>query len=233
MRRLRVMLICLAITACESPEGPMGPSGQAGANGAQGPQGMPGLQGPAGAASTSLFVARFDDESDVFAWGKTRDSWEITDGRLLVSGSGSEDQGTHLAPSTSFDGDIEISVDTEWLEGTTDWSYGLSIRAGAEGRYQFGISATGGYIVGILGGTIAKEALVDWTISENINVRGRNNLRVTAYGDQFRFYVNDQLMAEFSDSRLASGRVSVFVEKLQEVAFDNLTVRKIEAGPLR
>jgi hypothetical protein len=62
---------------------------------------------------------------------------------------------------------------------------------------------------------------------------GRNNLRVTAYGDQFRFYVNDQLMAEFSDSRLAGGRVSVFVEKLQEVAFDNLAVRAIKAGPLR
>lgn len=233
MRFFTAFIAIVFLAACEGPVGPTGPAGPTGDGGADGQRGATGLQGQPGVAATSLFVARFDNENEVFTWQKTRNTWEIIDGRLHISGSGSEDQGTHLATSTSFDGDIEVSVDTEWLEGERGFSYGLSLRIGTEGRYQFGIAAAGAYVVGFLGGADFPEALVDWTVSESINVNGKNNLRVTAYGDHFRFYVNDDLLTEVHDDRVAAGRISVYVEKLQEVAFDNLAVRAIQTEPLR
>jgi hypothetical protein len=57
---------------------------------------------------------------------------------------------------------------------------------------------------------------------------------VDAQGSSFLFHINDQLVAEVTDSDYASGEVGFYVESFDSASthihFDNLTIRKFEVS---
>jgi hypothetical protein len=77
--------------------------------------------------------------------------------------------------------------------------------------------------------------LVNWTRSDAINAGpGRNTLRAVCLGDYLALYVNDQFMADTTDSTYTSGQVGLAASagsRLGVVAqFDNLIVRRAVSG---
>jgi len=229
-----LLIICLA--GCEAPMGPAGESIQ-GEKGDQGERGLAGLQGIAGAngeAGDLRYVARFNSEDEISTWRK-RDtgSWRIEEGRLILSGTGVGRLMT-VRPTTHFTSDLDISVDTEWLGGENRASYGILFRFSLKGIYGFGISATGGY--GIYewdeGWDTPPEALIDWTASSVINKEGKNTLRVVTSGSLFEFYINGTMVNSVTDETLTEGVIGLFVQNIQEVAFDNLEVIERDEQPL-
>ena len=239
---LALLTLSFVLAACEGKEGPMGPVGPAGPQGAQGetgargPQGVEGPRGEAGPVGPSgtageTYLSRFDSEAEVATWFKaTNGSWRIEDGRLFMAG-GISGKFMVLSPSRVFSGDLEISVESEWLSGTESQAYGVQFREGSAGAYGFTISRNGGYALWKwTGGTIS--ALIDWRPSDAIQQTSANTLGVVASGDHIRLYLNGTQIDEVSDASFADGRVGLIVGDLQEVSFDNFRVTESGVLPL-
>ena len=53
-------------------------------------------------------------------------------------------------------------------------------------------------------------------------------MRVVTQGPLISLYVNGHLLDQVDDDSLADGGVGLWVQKLQEIAFDNLIVIEVE-----
>ena len=158
------MLISLA--GCEGRVGPAGESiqGEKGDIGDTGRQGRTGPQGEQAPPSDLTYVARFNSEDEISTWWKSdKGSWRIEDGRLILSGTG-DVKLMAVEPNTYFTSDLDISVDTEWLGGVDNESYGILFRHSSKGAYGFGINANGTYHVSEWDESSGTpETLIDWT----------------------------------------------------------------------
>ena len=136
-----------------------------------------------------------------------------------------------VGPNTSFTSDLDISVDTEWLGGIDNYYYGILFRLSSKGAYGFGIASNGGHWVGELDKDMeAWEKLIDWTFTSAINKEGKNTLRIITSRSRFEFYINGVMVNSITDDTLTEGYMELFVDNLQEVAFDNLVVKVIETN---
>ena len=244
MKKILLMALMLVWTGCEGPEGPMGPPGEEGEQGPQGEEGGQGLRGPAGlqgqrgpqgepgiSTSYEVYLTQFNEPEDIARWDKaSTGSWEVMDGKLFMGG-GVRDYFMEIWPQTEFGPDIDVSVQTEWIDGIDDYGYGLKVRSGfgasAARGYGFLISANGGYKIMRWDGEDKENLplnLVDWKPGGSIRRNGVNDLRVVSKANSFEFYINEVLTDQVSDASYDRGRVGLLVASLQQISFDNLTV---------
>lgn len=156
--------------------------------------------------------------------------------------------------------DFDLRVTAQALEGPLNNGYGVVFRlVNPDNNYQFLVSSDGYYAVKrVLNGE--ERFLSAWIDSPIVNqgMDAPNHLRVVARGDQFQFYVNDELVelcipieadaiSTYSggtcyggtmentliDSSIDAGRLGVIAESFNEpgvvVEFDNLLVFAPEA----
>lgn len=230
MIRMLLLILAMALIGCEGPTGPDGPQGEAGEQGDRGPAGLPGQRGE----SDVTYVARFNSASEIATWQKDDlGAWRVEGGRLFVSGS--TESMMRVRSSAEFAGDVEISLDTEWVQGVDNDLYGIEFRSGFTGTaYAFGITAAGQYAVFRWDGGSGNPAITlrSWTSHSSIEAWGQNTLRVVAGGQQLEFLVNGVIVDQLADDTHSGGWVGATVGGLQEVAFDNLSVREINTQPL-
>jgi hypothetical protein len=130
--------------------------------------------------------------------------------------------------------DFIMEVDAKQVSGPDNNAYGVIIRYGIESDdfYAFIISGDGYYAFTVDGAKHADpEFLVDWTESPAINKGTQtNHIKIAAVGPSIKYYINDQLLGEVQDSRLATGTIGFFAGTVDEggvqIAFDNLKISK-------
>ena len=74
------------------------------------------------------------------------------------------------------------------------------------------------------------ETLIDWTPFTGLEPTGWNRLRIVAQGDEFSFFLNGKLLAEFRDNAFRAGQLALcagtFAEPELIVRFDELVVQE-------
>jgi len=237
MKRILGLVLIICLAGCEGPMGPAGETGEEGEKGDVGARGYGGLQGPPGEKGPPgqdgmgdlTYVARFNSEDEISTWWKSDNgAWRIEEGRLILSGTGGG-LVMSVMPTPNFTSDIDISVDMEWLGGEAAVGpYGIFFRySDGKGAYGFGISE--GYIISEWPEDFAVPfSLIGWTGSSVINKGGKNTLRVITSGSLFEFYINGVMVNSITDNTLTDGIIGLYVQDIQEVAFDNLVVKVIE-----
>jgi len=129
--------------------------------------------------------------------------------------------------------DMTMIAEARRVAGPDDNAYGLIVRYVDRGNYYlFAVASDGQYAVLMLRNDEWYD-LAPWTPSEVVRLgESTNLLRVECRGPYFRFYVNDELLADIEDDTFHSGSVglaaSSYDEGGVEVRFDNLLVRPIE-----
>ncbi|MDX1994750.1 MAG: hypothetical protein SF029_20370 [bacterium] len=125
-------------------------------------------------------------------------------------------------------------IDVEALQRTPDENnaFGIICRGGLSADtgsgYYFLIGANGSYA--ILKGTNGDpQPLVDWARSGAVREgAGTNLIRAVCVGDRLALYVNDELVAQTTDTSYQSGYTGFVVAAgrgtVAEIAFDNLRV---------
>jgi hypothetical protein len=123
---------------------------------------------------------------------------------------------------------VRFETDVESVGGGLVWR--LQIPNSAAEYYCFNISSTGGYV---LKKRVDGEwqFLIPFTASPHINAGiATNNLKVVAAADLISIYVNDQHLADFTDSSLSEGKIGLWAEAVggpsttTRVVFDNLRI---------
>jgi hypothetical protein len=128
--------------------------------------------------------------------------------------------------------DFVLEVDATQVGGPDNNTYGVIFRYRLDAKefYTFLISGDGFYVFTVDGAEREEpEILVDWTESPAINKGAQTNrIKVTAVGENMKYYVNDQLLGEVQDARFGTGVVGFFTGSLDEggveVSFDNLVI---------
>jgi serine/threonine-protein kinase len=180
----------------------------------------------------------FDD------FGTEANDWTIGDySDDLIEGSRSIANGTYRWEATAAGGvvwwstpdvgdisDFLLSVEGRQISGVSDSQYGLIFRRvdrdnyylfriRGEGDYQFRTRYEGEWIT-----------LISWTPSSLIQPGQMNRLSVVAEGTSFYFYINNQYVDDYTDSKLSSGKVALVIGLNDEgdsgtFEFDNFDVR--------
>ena len=199
------LLALLAWSGCEGDPGPMGPQGA-----------------PGDTARGASYVARFDRMEDLDSWqyGITG-TWQIQGGALVVAAERNER--VLIGPSSTFSGDVDISVSAAWVRRVGDVTLGLRFHAGTEGAYALTVSGEGTYSLSLEeeGGTTQ---LIDWPAAPSLRPDSPNELRAVVRGANIRLYINGSLVNEAMSTALDAGLVQLFVGGSAEAAFDNLWV---------
>jgi hypothetical protein len=129
-------------------------------------------------------------------------------------------------------GDFTFEADVTTVAGPDNNVAGLVFRYNDDTNefYNFSIGADGYYVLTKDGFDYTEPIfLVEWDTSSAITQgKSTNHLKVEVVGDTFKFYVNDTLIGEVSDSSLPAGEVGVIVGTFDvgevHVSFDNLKV---------
>jgi hypothetical protein len=158
----------------------------------------------AGDSGSLLYAASFDGgRSDGFNgdWSQYpgRLSAQIASGQMQIS-IGGEESGAYSVALPHF-GDFDLRVEAQATAGPIDNSYGVVFRlqnkdntaVEDDNYYLFLISSDGYYEVSRAINGKQKE-LSTWISSAAVNqgMNAVNRLRVTAKGNQFHFFINDQ-----------------------------------------
>jgi hypothetical protein len=230
------ILLCF-ILACKGPDGPVGPQGtegERGERGERGPRGTQGVGGIDGLSANRVYSNSFQNIGAIASWiksGAEIGTWRIEDGRVILRGG--TDFLMQIFSSTEFNQNLEISVDTEWVSGVSDFDYGILLHKKGSGMYGFGISGNGAFILSRWDGPdLAPIAIIEWTFEPNFDQRGSNSLRIHVIDGLIKCYVNGVLVGQVLDSRYTSGNVGLYVNRAQEVAFDNMQVTLLDAPSL-
>jgi hypothetical protein len=128
--------------------------------------------------------------------------------------------------------DFVLEVDATQVSGPDNNSYGVFFRYGLDAKefYTFLISGDGFYVFTVDGAEREEpEILVDWTESSAINKGAQtNHIKVSAVGENMKYYVNDQFLGEVQDIRFSTGVVGFFAGSLDvggvQISFDNLVI---------
>ena len=224
LRRRIAILLAAAVAGCDSPDRAVSP---------EAPFDWEDL-GPAQAISYQI---DFADTEAVHGWvNNDVGTWEIADGRLLLHGG--ERFFMSMGPTVHFAGDLDLTVQTQWMRGSVTGGYGVTWRARVNRDnyvlgYGFVITAAGRYSVLRWDGEKPGNPpvfLIEWTESAAINPFGANDLQVIAVADTLRFLANGTHVGTVVDDRHSEGRVGLIVEDEQQVSFDDLDVRGFARG---
>jgi hypothetical protein len=207
-----------------------------------------------------LYVATFDGFTDEWRLYEGRLSAEIVDNALRIS-VGDVQSGPYAEAQPNF-ADFDLRVDATPLEGPLDNAYGVIFRLfDRDTYYLFLVSSDGFYQVTRRVNGVER-VLSNWIrlplVHEGLNVT--NHLRIIAKGDQFQFYINDQLAQlcipndpnaqstyrlgqciegtmqdALTDNSITMGQIGVIAQTRNEpdvvVNFDNLLVYSPEVQP--
>lgn len=185
---------------------------------------------PQGVLYSELF-SKITDEWPVYT--EPDNSRYIKDGAYVIQAS-DDNKIFWTIGSKSFSNNI-ISVDIKSLAGTLQgtsaniiWRY--SELAGNTFFYLFGIYNDGSYFV-------QKYSKGNWTLlipttySKAFKPQGEtNNVKIAAYGENAKFYINDVYVNSISDSSFKIGKLGLAISMdsgittLSKFAFDNLSV---------
>jgi hypothetical protein len=129
-------------------------------------------------------------------------------------------------------GDFTLEVDVTTVGGPDNNVAGLIFRYNEDTNefYNFSIGADGYYVLTRDGYDYTDPIfLVEWNTSSAITQgKNTNHLKLEVVGDTFKYYVNDTLIGEVSDSSLEAGQVGVIVGTFDggevHISFDNLKV---------
>ena len=183
-------------------------------------------------------IVLYDDfGADVNDWPSGDYSDELVEGSRQFTG------GQYLWEATAFGGvvwwsipdvasvsDLYLTVEVQRIGGDTDSQYGLLFRRADrdnyyifrirdDGDYQFRTRYEGEW-----------QTLISWTESDTIQPGEINRLTVVAEGSHFTFYINNQHVDEYDDSRLSSGTSGLLLGLDDEgdtatFEFDNFELR--------
>ena len=149
-----------------------------------------------------------EDDNDRFAKGTVearngKYRWDVTANEGFIWWS--------LALADTSTSDFYAAVTARQVSGAEDTDYALIFRHDGYNYYTFQISDTGQYT--------AYEynleewtQLIEWTSSAVIQSGEANRIAVAAEGDRFRFFINDEMVAEIADDTLPTGGAGVAVQ---------------------
>jgi hypothetical protein len=149
------------------------------------------------APGTLLYATGFDAPDVNVDWEQAqgRLSAQITDGVMRLD-VGAASEGV-FAPLRWHFNDFDIRVQTTATDGPENNSYGVLFRQrDLNNYYYFLISSDSHYTVYRVTDGVVKQ-LSQWIESDIIEygIGATNQIRVTGHGNQFQFFVNDQIMA--------------------------------------
>ncbi len=137
-------------------------------------------------------------------------------------------------------GDFVAEVDVSHYDGPLINEGGLLFRYVDNANfYLFTVSSDGYYVVKKLADD-EWITLIDWTETDAANTgsRSANRLTVLAEGEEFTFFINDELVAEIADDSFSEGAIALVAGSLDEyevdIAFDNFALWPLDAvsGPI-
>jgi sugar lactone lactonase YvrE len=153
-------------------------------------------------------------------------TWRVEQGALTVSGY--PEGVMSLQPGEYFENDIDLTVETVWIQGVDSYGYGVHFKSGPLGMYRFLLSGNGAFRLDRWDTQIGEAiVLVDWTFDGPAESRGENSVRIRTEGSVFSFYLNGQLVVSWTEGDPGGGYIGLQVHDVQEVSFDNFSV----AGP--
>jgi len=154
---------------------------------------------------------------------------------------------TSLRTSYVFS-DYEVVARVKRQGGSEDGSYPasyLTVRMGSSktsGQYLwytgyiFGYTNAGTYSIWRMNSGGTTTAIQPWTYTDAVIADDWNELKVIADGEDFEFYINDDLMTTFSDDDFSSGYIGFEMYKsdtaVSKFWVDSVSVNRIESASL-
>lgn len=142
-----------------------------------------------------LYVATFDGFLDEWEQASGRDSHLVVDGTMQIEIE--SEQQVIWSPAAPRFADFDATLQAGAIAGPEDNGYGLIYRLSddRESFYMFLVSSSGWYKVEQYLSGQKPKPLSNWINSPLVNtgIGATNRLRVVAKGDNFQFFINDQL----------------------------------------
>jgi hypothetical protein len=158
-------------------------------------------------------------DANLHGWPSGQDSdpalasiiWSIADGRFQWQAEAVDSFVWWGTPDMNNVSNFYLAVDARQVSGPDDGEYGIVFRqSGDSDYYVFEINNQGQFAV-YLHQSDTWEALVDWNDSPAILPGGTNRLETLAQGSQFLFYINNQLVMNLDEARLANGDAGLLI----------------------
>jgi hypothetical protein len=176
-----------------------------------------------GSIDTEYWSGSYGPDNGIFVWTVEQ----------AKKGFVAWNESSHLPPAADFDAYVDVRRQAG-SDSAQKLSYGLQFRQSPAGSgksfYAFSISDDGSFRLQFHDGeTSSWSELIGWTRSQAILADQWNTLGVSATGGHFVLRINDQVVDEFSDSRLDRGVISLYVGAASgetgTIWFDNLAVQ--------
>lgn len=185
------------------------------------------------------------DPADVLftdTFDRATDSWELSvagearyDRSALILNDKTYEGPAVARPHLSFDNFV-LAVHTRWLSGAVGGRYGVRFRVDEESGdfYGFYITTAGNYVIDKQLDGNRFEVKTGFS-SAIVRGGGVNLLRVEAYGDRMRFFINEAYVGDVVNNAIGAGDIMLVAERVGQtdsfmVAFDNLVVAQYADG---
>ncbi|MBN1524233.1 MAG: hypothetical protein JW904_07125 [Spirochaetales bacterium] len=175
------------------------------------------------AASQTMFVKKSNvlqyDDFEESRWNTTEQTF-YKNGKFHVFSKSVE----YMAWDVISVEDMILELDTEYIEGSSNGGYGALFRfTDIDNFYYFCVSKSGSFVVGIREKGEYRE-LIPWIANTAINKNGKNRLKLSAIGANYKFYINNILVKEVFDKTFKKGDYGFFTFSDVHAAYDNLLV---------
>jgi len=173
----------------------------------------------------------FSQSSDIysFAIASASGTYEIHDGKLVITGTGNGAIAMALLPDiTMYDGTIEVR--TRWLSGSDRMGYGVLFRGrttdGKPSMYGFALSGNGAYAFQLWsdGKLYTLQNWAPLPFPSNYLVPRENVIRITCARNTLILSLNGTVIDVNLDDSFSSGWVGLYVNPGATVAFDELRI---------
>ena len=169
------------------------------------------------------YVGTYDDE-----FAKT--AYEVKDGKYhwTVTAHKGTIQWIQISPK-SFS-NFFMTMEVEAPNSLVNSDHGIIFRQDSDSNfYYFGITSEPGYFVSINHKEQWK-MLIPYAKSPAIRSKGPNRLAILAQGTHFIFLINDQFVAELTNSQIETGKIALAIELYDandqgNYQFDNIELR--------
>ncbi|MEO7841052.1 MAG: SH3 domain-containing protein, partial [Anaerolineales bacterium] len=134
------------------------------------------------------------------------------------------------------DATIELKVFTVSAKTAADgdFNYGAAFRRSGDQYYAFTISPRTKKWTVLKSSSTALTVLKEGTDESIHDLDAEDVLRVDAQGSDFFFYINDQLVAQVSDSDYAAGEVGLYAQTVDSpgahIHFDNIKIQEFKVS---
>lgn len=155
----------------------------------------------------------------------------IENGTLQLACVADEAACTQWIPNLEINTNLNftISLETTWIDGTTDATYELEwgIDEDDTHSFSFGITADGKFQYSVFVNDEWKY-IVPLTSSSAIHQKGKNKIGIQKIQDKIVFYVNDQLLHEDQFQDFFGQKMSLVIWGKQLVHFDQMSIGYLE-----